>query len=119
MNNKKYLTEDLNQKIMSGSDHHGQDYHERREMLSKQSYISNVCHVYSQEFWHDPVIVVGDKESLLAIKNAIEEALAHGRGLCQLYVNDGEEYNFIAYRVDDTKTKQSLASPYTAWEINH
>lgn len=76
--------------------------------------MNNVLHVYSQRQWHDDAYIVGDKESLQLLADAINKAISSGEGACQSCVNDGEGFDVHIRRVDDPQLLDKLAVPYTS-----
>lgn len=70
-----------------------------------------LLHIYGQDFWHTCGYIVGNKEALIALKNAIEIALDEGEGVVDVYVNDGEGYDVHVIR--DNSDWKYKAVPYT------
>ena len=71
----------------------------------------NTLHIYSQIMWHDPAYIVGTEEGLIALRNAIDGALARDVGVETSYVNDGEGFSIAIKKVDEV-TAEKLAVPY-------
>jgi len=80
----------------------------------------SLLHVWSQKNEHAPLFVVGNREGLLALREAVDAALNHeccGQQVCQ---GDGELYDlFVA--CDDTalehwKWATTYRDPYTPSE---
>ena len=79
-----------------------------------------LLHIYGQEAWHDDVYLVGNRAGLSALKTAIEEALAIGKGQTpekgQVFVSDGEGYSVKVLCNDEDWQGEfwgTLAVPYT------
>jgi len=53
-----------------------------------------LLHIYGQAAWHDEVRIIGNKDGLLALRNAITKALnsTEGNGVASVYASDGEGY---------------------------
>lgn len=81
--------------------------------------MNKVLHVYSSEWWHNHAFVIGDREALLELRKAIDEALessekAHvstGQSVAAVRVNDGEGYNCFVVCVPEQQI-DTLAVPY-------
>lgn len=73
--------------------------------------MENELHAYSQDSWHDDLVVAGDEEGLKALRNAIDEALQEGHGQSGVFVNDGEGYRALVLRKDNL---DDLPVPYDA-----
>ncbi len=74
---------------------------------------TNWMHVFGQLMWHDEIQIVGDTQSLLALKKAVEDALETGSGSSLAFTGDGEGYNILIAREDDKTVYDTLAVPYT------
>jgi len=73
--------------------------------------IPNTLHVYAQGSFHESAYIAGTPEALKALRDAIDLALAKGRGICTSFVNDGEGFDAVVVRVD-SETAFKLAVPY-------
>lgn len=73
----------------------------------------NILHIYGQHQWHDEAYIVGNKESLQLLVNAINQAISDGIGDGQFCVNDGEGFDAHIHCVNDQQTLDKLAVPYT------
>lgn len=69
-------------------------------------------HIYGQQSWHDSSYIVGTREDLVKLRDAIDAAIGLEKKTQMFYVNDGEGYDVMIYRVDD-HTAGRLAVPYT------
>jgi len=49
-------------------------------------------HVYGQYMWHDDAVIRGTKTALLALREAIDSAIATGTGETEVFATDGEGY---------------------------
>lgn len=74
-----------------------------------------VVHVYEHYSDHCDVIILGNRKGLLALYDAIGNALTtmDGKGTTEVYVNDGEGYD-LEIQVVDEKEIDNLPVPYTA-----
>jgi hypothetical protein len=68
-----------------------------------------VVHVWSQGAWHDSAYIVGDRDGLIKLRGAIDQAIKSGAASAEVFVIDGEGYNIEVKCVEDTKR---LAVPY-------
>lgn len=78
---------------------------------------SGLLHIYGQEYYHDETYIVGDREALVSLKKAIEDALETGRGSAEFFTSDGEGYDAnIILREDKWESEfwTNLALPYAA-----
>lgn len=78
--------------------------------------MERILHIYAQAFEHGEAFIVGTEESLLALRGAIDQALAANIGECDNFVSDGEGYSTYVIKVvkDEAET---LGRPYA--EIVH
>jgi hypothetical protein len=60
-----------------------------------------VLQVYGQGAWHDDVYIVGNREALEALRDAINTAIDTGQGETACFVSDGEGFTTAILR-DDT-----------------
>jgi hypothetical protein len=74
-----------------------------------------VLHVYAQEQWHSEVHIVGTPAALRHLARTLEKAAREQVAVTSepLFVNDGEGFEVRVVRLDDDKTADSLAVPYT------
>lgn len=75
-----------------------------------------LLHVYGQAAWHDDVYIVGNRQALLALKRAIEDALTGQKGVLNAMTNDGEGYSVIVLNLPNGQGNQvwvELAVPYS------
>jgi len=70
-------------------------------------------HIYAQNHWHDEVHIVADTSSLVALRAAIDDAIATGSGQSFAFVGDGEGYAVLIAKRDDAELYDNLAVPYT------
>jgi hypothetical protein len=73
----------------------------------------NVLHVYGQHSWHDSAYVVGDKNALMALRDAIDEAIKNGIGKAHVFVADGEEYTLNVVE-KNSDSMENMSYPYIA-----
>ena len=50
----------------------------------------NVLHLYAQPFEHADAFIVGDRDSLVKLREAIDDALASGSGFAVVLSPDGK-----------------------------
>ena len=61
----------------------------------KKAKMSGYLHIYGQDAWHDPVIIVADRQALEALKANVEVALSGKISVTKLFTADGEGFDFI------------------------
>ena len=74
-------------------------------------------HIYGQETWHGPAFLVGSRDALEALQEAIQEALAADAGIAatpSLFPSDDEGYQVVVVRMEDPDRFALLANHYTA-----
>jgi hypothetical protein len=81
--------------------------------LKKMKAMTNYLHIYAQPFEHQEAFILGDKEALTNLRNAIDKALTNGNNesSCQFYTTDGEGYQVLVLCREMT---DNVALPYTA-----
>lgn len=58
-------------------------------------------HILPQQCWHDPAFIVGNREGLTALRDAINDALIHESASTEVFADDGEGYRVaVVYRHD-------------------
>ncbi|WP_051276553.1 hypothetical protein [Desulfovirgula thermocuniculi] len=75
-----------------------------------------LLHVYGQFAWHDEVFIIGNRQALKALLEAVKKALNQGKGEADgVFVADGEGYSVVVIRKDDPWPEgwERLALPYT------
>ncbi len=77
-----------------------------------------LLHVYSPAAWHDDNVIVGNRDGLTRLKEAIEQALSGDRkhGVKEASTSDGEGFDMIVILNDDSWHDDSwkeLKLPYT------
>ncbi len=55
--------------------------------------MDKLLHIYGQDYWHCPVLIVGQKNALEKLRDAIDHALQEDHGTCTACANDGEGYD--------------------------
>jgi hypothetical protein len=55
-----------------------------------------ILKVYPSKFWYDDVVIIGNKEGLLKLKEAIESALAGKQACAAVEETDGCQYNICS-----------------------
>ena len=59
-------------------------------------------HIYGQFCQHDEATIIGTKESLMALRDAIDAAVADGRAVAEMVAADGEGYGLRIERTNHT-----------------
>lgn len=55
----------------------------------------SILHIFAQFCEHDEARIIGNRAGLVALKAAIEQALADGKGEAEIMADDGEGYGCI------------------------
>jgi hypothetical protein len=80
-----------------------------------------VLHIYAQAFWHEEAVIVGTREALLALADAINVAVlkdnSDGVERMEAYTADGEGYD-VRIRLMDENSMNKLVLPYTDDDAN-
>ena len=73
------------------------------------------CHVYAQPSQHAEVLIEGDREALLKIRDAIDKALHSGQDTDSdhLFTSDGEGYH-VTVKIRNLRYLEQQTLPYTA-----
>lgn len=72
-----------------------------------------LIHVYGQLSWHEDVYIVGTKESLSRLRDALDAAILAKTACCSAVVNDGEGYDiFVA--IDERISQGNYGVPYAS-----
>lgn len=83
-----------------------------RHFLSEA--IMSKLHLYAQLQWHDEAYIVGNRQALESLRDAISKVLAsEGPELVDTFASDGEGY-CVAVALSDDETFDKLAPPYTS-----
>lgn len=78
-----------------------------------ESNYTKVLHIFPQGSWHDEVMIAGNREGLLALKNAVEKALNNERfGESHAFVNDGEGFTILVAQLHPSEM-DAFKVPYT------
>ncbi len=89
---------------------------------------AKVLHIYAQAWEHMDAYIIGNTEGLLALKAAIEQALAASNGVCstpfehgEVMVADGEGYQVFVMRRDQEWCEgwKDIDTPYTSDTCPH
>jgi hypothetical protein len=70
-------------------------------------------HIYGQSYFHEKAFIVGDKEALTQLRDAIDAALANEAGTTLAYVADGEGYDVEVYQENSDTFWEDAQRPYT------
>lgn len=71
-----------------------------------------VVHIWQQLMWHCNGYIIGNKEGLLKLKEAIDKAINSGKSEAETFASDGEGYNIKVICIEDEETEY-LAVSYT------
>jgi hypothetical protein len=72
----------------------------------------DTLHIYSQDAWHDTAYIVGDRQSLAALRDCLTEALDSGEATkFNSFTNDGEGYTIEVIPLDEPQM-ETMRSPY-------
>lgn len=73
----------------------------------------DILHVWSQEAFHDDVYIVGNKPSLIMLRDLIDNAINVGfTSRDDFMVNDGEGYSVGVFNIPESMNDK-MAVPYT------
>ena len=75
--------------------------------------MSEYLHIYAQDVWHDEAFIVGNREGLEALRDALNKALENPFSTARCFVNDGEGYACYIAECKDEQKLDLLAVPYT------
>lgn len=78
--------------------------------------MKSILHIYGQGGWHDAALLLGDRDALIRLRDAVDEAIASGAGRCDVFTGDGEGYPVLVVRHEETEL---VLLPYTeedAWD---
>ncbi len=73
-----------------------------------------IIHIHGQFSWHGEAYIVANAEGLLRLMTAINEAMANGIGVEQVFTNDGEGYYLGVKLIEGDDAEISAATPYIA-----
>lgn len=77
-------------------------------------------HIYAQAFWHEEAVIVGNRDALLALADAINVAVLSGDSgteSMEAFTADGEGYT-VRVRLMDYDGMRKLRLPYTDEDAN-
>ena len=73
----------------------------------------SVLHIHEQEGNHEEAWIVGNRESLTALRDALTRAIDSDQPQsCISFASDGEGYHVLILRVEDQKVWDTLRPPY-------
>lgn len=70
-------------------------------------------HIHGPTYYHDHSFIIGDRESLELLRDAIDSALAEGQGKATSFTADGEGFDLEVYREEDDSYWDKALLPYT------
>lgn len=71
-----------------------------------------ILHVYAPVTWHDEAGIVGTRDALVALRAAIDDALANRRSTFETFVANGEGYDLHVVCVEPEDLDR-IEYPYT------
>lgn len=74
-------------------------------------------HIHAQYQWHDKAYILANKQALLNLRQAIDDALYNGCGYATAFTGDGEGYDVLVARINDSEKFSQMSLPYTDEEI--
>jgi hypothetical protein len=75
----------------------------------------NILHVYGQDAWHDTVWIVGTEDTLIALRDAINNVLTGGLpDAVSTFCADGEGYQATVVLAESKEVANRLLLPYKA-----
>jgi hypothetical protein len=86
-----------------------------RERLMKERV--RLLHVYGQYCWHSECRIVGNKNALIVLRDAIDDAIKRGKSETGAMTSDGEGYSVEVEMCDadwDSDKWERQPMPYTA-----
>lgn len=75
---------------------------------------TNVLHVYGQESWHSDSIVVGDKDALGQLRDAVERALREGEASFSSFASADDRFEVLVRLAEGAELLSALPLPYRA-----
>lgn len=70
-------------------------------------------HIYGPISHHDHSFIVGTRETLKRLRDAIDSALAEGKGKLSTFTADGEGFELEVYREEEECYWDNALLPYT------
>lgn len=61
---------------------------------------NETINIYGQEIWHDDVLIMSTRESLIKLKDAIDKALREGTGIVEQRASDERSYTIQIKEVE-------------------
>lgn len=87
-----------------------------RERLAVSDERTRLLHIFSQLQWHSPASIIGNRNGLTVLRDAIDDALGSGSSETFAMTSDGEGYS-IHVTVEDSpwhhEAWKHIAMPYT------
>lgn len=80
------------------------------------SAVAKLLHLYPQPWFHEDAVIVGNRDGLLALQEAIDQALATGKASVTVEPSDGEGNDLLVLLLDadwQSPGWQNLRLPYT------
>ena len=74
-------------------------------------------HIFGQQFEHDDAHLFGTVESLISLRDAINNAIENGEGYAESFCSDGEGFGINIFLCADDEINQ-LPLPYKEFECN-
>jgi len=74
-------------------------------------------HIYAQDIFHAPAYVIGNREGLEQLRDAINIALVDGVASKVAFASDGEGYEIYVGKTSTNKQWSNVQMPYTDHEF--
>lgn len=90
-------------------------------MVKEHNLPKGIIQVYPAYDHHSEVVIIGNKEALENLTQALKEAIENGKSQASVWASDGEGYDILIKQVDDgwdNKIWNKLPPHYTADWIN-
>lgn len=91
----------------------------RDKTVEQRTNMLPILQVYSPRIGHDSSYIMGNKNGLLAMRDAIDKALESSHGIAHegsVFVSDGDSFNLVIIKHDSdfqSNFWQQLIKPYT------
>jgi hypothetical protein len=74
--------------------------------------IEMFLHIYAQQYEHDTAWLVGDEQSLIALRNTIDRAISNHHSSMSSFTSDGEGFITTVILTKDDCEKNEMTLPY-------
>jgi hypothetical protein len=69
----------------------------------------SILHIRAERSWHDDAYLIGNREALMQLRAAIDEALSQGVGFAFVMTSDNERYTTAVFLNDAPAYTDELA----------